>query len=242
VSETVEPLSPPARFYDAIEALQLDLPATVAPACGEYLARLLEANRRFNLTAVREADEAWMRHVLDALSLVPFVGEVKSLVDVGSGGGLPGLVLAIALPGVKVTLIEATGKKARFLESTAQAMGLGNVAVVAERAETVGRDAAHREKYDAATGRAIGPLRVMLELTLPLVRVGGWVIAPKGAQAEAELREAGDALMLLGAGEVEVYDALPGVVDDAVAVMVQKAQPTPSEYPRRPGVPKHEPL
>jgi len=167
---------------------------------------------------------------------------VRTVVDVGSGGGLPGLPLAIVKPELKVTLLEATGKKARFLERAAEALGLDNVAVVNDRAETAGPQKAYRERFDAAVGRAIGPINVMLELTLPLVRVGGRVLAMKGKAVEGELRDAGDALMLLGGGEVEAYDALPGLEEEAVIVEIAKAQATPRQYPRRPGTPKHEPL
>ena len=233
---------PTAEFFSACDALALEISGAELDALGDYLHRMLETNRKFNLTAVRDPDHAWMRHILDSLSLIPFLHGVGTLIDVGSGAGLPGVPLAIARPEMSVTILESTGKKARFVRETAEAMGLHNVSVVNDRAETAGRDIHHRERYDAAVARAIGPMNVLLELTLPLVRVGGRVLAMKGRQAEAELQNVGDALMTLGGGEVAVYETLPGIEPDAVAVEILKANPTPRTYPRRPGIPKQDPL
>lgn len=234
--------APPQTFLDACRTVGLTITDAQHAALGRYLHRLLETNKQFNLTAIRDADEAWMRHILDSLSLLPFLEGVETFIDVGSGGGLPGIPVAIVRPDLRVTLLEATGKKARFLASTAAALGLSNVTVLNDRAETVGQDKAHRARYDAAAARAVGPLRSLLELTLPLVKVGGIVLAMKGRQAERELQEAGDALMTLGAGEVHVYEALPGLEDEASIVMIEKASTTPRPYPRLPGIPKHQPL
>lgn len=205
-----------------------------------YLALLLEANERFNLTAIRDAGEAWTRHVQDSLTLVPFIvsAEAKTLIDVGSGGGLPGIPLAIALPNVQVTLLEATGKKAAFLRETAAALELANVRVVAERAETVGQDhIGFRERFDVATSRAVGRLSVLLELTVPLVRELGHVLAIKGEQAAAEVAEAKRALHLLHSHCVDTVRTPTGTV-----VVIQKQRKTARLYPRLPGEPSRRPL
>lgn len=233
---------PPESFTHHCKTLGYELSGDEILQMGRYIHLLLETNKQFNLTAIKDPDEAWMRHVLDSLSLLPFIGEVASVIDVGSGGGLPGIPMAITQPNVAVTLLEATGKKAKFLQQVAQELGLKNVRVVSDRAETAGQDKKYRQQFDLAIARAVGPLNVMLEYTLPLVKVGGRVLAMKGSKAEGELEEAGDAIMTLGGGEVHVYDALPGVVDDAVIVEIHKAQPTPKQYPRLPGMPKMEPL
>jgi len=219
-----------------------DLDDETIDRLGAFLTLLLETNKRFNLTAIKEPDEAWRRHILDSVSMLPFLGDAAAVIDVGSGGGLPGIPLAIACPAVRFTLLESTGKKARFLEQAVSELGLAHVTVVQARAEDAGRPGPHREAYDVAVARAIGPMNVLLELLMPLVKVGGRVQAMKGRRAEQELRDAGDALMLLGAGDVSVYGAMPGVEEEAVVVEVVKDAATQAQYPRRPGVPKQQPL
>jgi 16S rRNA (guanine527-N7)-methyltransferase len=235
-------LHPPAAFHAACQTIGLSLSEQEVTRLGLYLHELLETNRKFNLTAIREPDEAWMRHILDSLSLLGHLDDATSLIDVGTGGGLPGIPLAIAQDRCAVALLEATGKKARFCQGVIEKLHLHHARVVNERAETVGQDKGHRGAYDIAVARAVGPMRVLVELTLPLVTVGGRVLAMKGRRVEEELAEAGDALHLLGAGAIELYEALPGIEDDAVIVEITKERPTPRTYPRRPGEPKSRPL
>jgi 16S rRNA (guanine527-N7)-methyltransferase len=205
----------------------------------QYLALLLEQNRAFNLTAITDPGEAWTRHVLDSLTLLPELESVASgerVVDVGSGGGLPAIPLAIARPELSFTLLEATAKKARFLAECAHTLGLGNVQVANERAETFARGP-EREKFAVATSRACARLPVLLELCLPLVRVGGLKLAIKGEQAELEVAEARRALNLLHAEVVSTRRTETGVV-----VRFKKNALTSPKYPRRPGEPKRAPL
>lgn len=232
-------IEPPEAFLRAAADLGIAFDSGDLERFGGYLERLLDANTRFNLTAVTDPAEAWQRHVLDSLTLLPVLAAVEAarVIDVGSGGGLPGVPLAIALPLVSFTLLEATGKKARFLEETAAALGLGNVEVVAERAETAGNDERHRERYDLAVARAVGRLPVLLELAVPLVKVGGHVAAIKGERAPEEIKEARRALGLLHC-QVSGTTRTPfGTV-----VLIQKLRATAKRYPRRPGEPGRDPL
>jgi len=204
-----------------------------------YLTLLLETNKSFNLTAITDPDEAWSKHIVDSLTLVPDLRALpagSAVVDVGSGGGLPALPLAIALPGLNFTLLEATAKKARFLEQTATTLGLTNVRVVSERAETYGQGEG-RERFVAATSRAVSRLPVLLELTLPLVQVRGLSLAIKGEQAALEIEEAGNALRVLQSHVEESRRTETGVV-----VRVRKTGQTPARFPRRAGEPKRAPL
>lgn len=235
-------LTPPADFQSRCADLGLDLAPTAITQLGQYLHQLLETNRKFNLTAIRDPTDAWHRHILESLTLLPHLADAKHVIDIGSGGGAPGLPLAIARPDIHITLVEATGKKARFLTDTAAALDLPNTTVLADRAETLAQASDHREQHDVALARAVGPMRVLLELTLPFVRVGGRLLALKGETIESELRDAGDALMILGAGDIGFHDALPDSDDPAVIVQVAKDRPTPPEFPRRPGIPKQDPL
>ncbi len=207
---------------------------------GRYIDLLLECNQRFNLTAITDPQQAWTRHVLDSLTLVGLLAsaEAKRVMDVGSGGGLPGIPLAIVMPEVEFTLVEATGKKARFLQEAVDALGLSNVRIINDRAETLGQDhQAHRERYDVVLARAVGRLPVLLELTVPLARVGGLVLAMKGEQAQQEIAEAKPALHLLHAHVVDVRTTATGVI-----VVIEKQRKTPRVYPRSPGEPKRSPL
>jgi 16S rRNA (guanine527-N7)-methyltransferase len=163
--------------------------------------------------------------------------EFTRILDVGSGGGLPALPLAIALPERQFTLLEATGKKARFLSETARALGLDNVSVICERAETFGQQAEGRARFDAVTSRAVSRLSVLLELTLPFVRVGGLALALKGERAELEIQDAERALKVLGGTVSGVERTSTGTI-----VRIAKTAPTPAKYPRRPGEPKRTPL
>jgi 16S rRNA (guanine527-N7)-methyltransferase len=209
---------------------------------GRFLGKLLEANRSFNLTSIDDPAEAWRRHVLESLALARFLRTAMTVADLGSGGGLPGVPLAVALPGARFTLIEATGKKARFLEEAAAALGLDNVEVLARRAEEAGREPGLRAGFDAVVSRAVGRLAELLELALPLLAEGGRLLAIKGARAGEEAQAAGRALELLGGELLAVEPLLPAAGGDSRVVVVAKTGATPEKYPRRAGVPRKRPL
>jgi 16S rRNA (guanine527-N7)-methyltransferase len=229
-----------------IKTLGLDLGGEVVERLAAYLDLLFEANKKINLTAIKDVDLAWQRLIIDSLTLLAGLENVPAgarLIDIGSGGGLPGVVLALCRGDLDITLLEATGKKVRFLKECINAMGLKQVRAVQDRAETLGQNHAHRERYELAVSRAVGPMSLVLEYSLPLVKLGGRVLAMKGPKVEAELDEAGDALDLLGAGDLQVFDAYPESFDkQLVIVSIVKARPTPSAYPRAPGEPRRKPL
>jgi 16S rRNA (guanine527-N7)-methyltransferase len=238
VTATIPPI--PADVAAALAAQGIELEPGDADRLRGYLQALVDANERFNLTAVTEPAQAWVRHVQDSLTLVPFIAsaEARTVIDVGSGGGLPGMPLAIVMPDVRFTLLEATGKKAAFLRETAAALGLANVAVVNERAETAGQDHhAHRARYDVAVSRAVGRLNVLAELTVPFAREGGTVLCIKGEKAAEEVAEAKQALYHLHAQVVDQVRTPTGTV-----VVIEKTRATPRTYPRLPGEPKRKPI
>ncbi|MCG8512017.1 MAG: 16S rRNA (guanine(527)-N(7))-methyltransferase RsmG [Rhodospirillales bacterium] len=234
----------PRFVYDDLAALAISVTDAQLDVLSRYLDLLLDA--KMNLTAIRERDAAWRRLIVDSLTLAAGLEELPSgtkLIDIGSGGGLPGLPVAVVIPQLRVTLLEATGKKARFLEEAAGALQLANVRVVAERAETMGQMPEHREQYDIAASRAVGPMPVVLEYSLPLLKRGGRVLAMKGPKVEEELAVSGDALSILGGGDIAMIDAYPeNFENELVIISVIKDHPTPKEYPRLPGTPKHSPL
>ena len=193
---------------------------------------------RVRLTGVR-SPRAVATLVAGALCALPFVPESGALADLGSGGGVPGIPIAVLRPRLHVVLVEAAEKKAAFLDVAVRGLGLANVDVVAVRSEDLGRDAAHRARYDTVTARALAPVRVLVEYALPLLKVGGAAVLPKGRGAADEVRAAARALEYLG-GEAVVY-AAPAAFCSPI-VVVRKTTPTPDGYPRRTGVPERRPL
>ena len=176
----------------------------------------------------------------DGLVLLDHLGDAQSLVDVGSGAGLPGLPIKIARPELEVTLIEADQGKAAFLVHVCAALGLERVDVVARRAEDAGHDPRLREKFDVAVARALAPTPVLVELCLPFVRVGGRLLAQK-TESE-DVGAAADAIEMLG-GEPAVVHAAPSTArGGGTIVEIRKGRPSPERYPRRPGIPRRRPL
>jgi 16S rRNA (guanine527-N7)-methyltransferase len=213
-----------------------------------YVDRLVAATATLNLTAVRDIPGVYRRHIAESLALLRLLEEQGVLptgarvIDIGSGGGLPGIPMAIARPDLHVTLLEAAGKKAAFLRDTVAALELPRVDVLAARAEEAGRDSTHRERYDVAVARAVAPLNVLAELALPLVRPGGWLAAVKGSRVHDELAEAQGAIERCG-GRAGPVLPLPTMVGAPLSVvLIRKERPTPPELPRRPGMPAKRPL
>jgi 16S rRNA (guanine527-N7)-methyltransferase len=209
-----------------------------------YLELLAEANTRMNLTRIVDKEQARVAHVGDALTLLPFVppaqGQLR-IVDVGSGGGVPGIPLAVALPECQITLVEATQKKAVFLQSCAKELGLSNVTVLAKRAEEVA-SGAMRESHDVVTARAVGELAFLVEWGIPLLKKGGKLLAMKGAKAQEEIVGADRAIKLLNASAAVVHPVeLPGA-EHHVIVEITKMGRTDARYPRAATVAKGKPL
>ena len=240
-AEPDEPMVPPASFDEACEAFGIALSAGEREQLGRYLTMLFRANAAFNLTAVRDADEAWTRHIFDSLTLLAALAELPAdaaLCDVGSGGGLPGIPLAIVRPDAPVTLLEPTGKKAAFLEGVAATLGLSHVTVVRDRAERAGAlDGPLRAAFPIVTARAVGRLNLLLELTLPLAEVGGVVLAMKGEKADEELAESRKAIHALHAAPAGTGQTPTGTI-----VVIEMRRATPMMYPRRDGEPKRSPI
>jgi 16S rRNA (guanine527-N7)-methyltransferase len=186
-------------------------------------------------------------HVLDSLSCLLFGGfdGGRKVIDVGSGAGLPGIPLKLARPELSLTLLEATGKKAKFIRNAVDELGISGALVINERAEDVGRRGRHRGGYDIATARALAPLSVVAEYCVPLIRVGGHVVAMKGRLSPEELEAGEEAARILGARIAEVLPVplLPQVrAKDRCLVVLEKMTQTPKQYPRRTGMPKKQPL
>ncbi|HTE66645.1 MAG TPA: 16S rRNA (guanine(527)-N(7))-methyltransferase RsmG, partial [Candidatus Binatia bacterium] len=201
---------------------------------------------RLNLTRVTNPREVARLHLLDSLAALPLVDRLApgEVIDLGSGGGLPALPLAMARPQMRWTLVDSVAKKAAVLGDFAAALGLRNVTVIADRAEVLGRDPRHRERYDIATARACASLPVLAELALPLVAAGGSLIAWKGplTEGDEEVRRGRAAIAQLGGGELRIVETGLPALGGHRLVVVPKERATDARFPRRPGEPGRRPL
>lgn len=228
-------------------AASLGVPLTPAQVnqFATYQRLLLDWNERMNLTAVREPADIRIRHFLDSLSCARVMGELngRSLIDVGTGAGFPGLPLKIVFPQLRLTLVESVAKKGQFLQAVVDELALQEVTILTERAELLGQSARHRQQYDWAAARAVAELRTLLEYLLPLCRVGGTVLAQKGDGVHLEVEKAQTAVRLLGGGVPEVAEVtLPQREQPHYFVLIKKVGDTPEKYPRRAGMPAKRPL
>lgn len=210
---------------------------------GRYVDLLLARNQHVNLTRIVDPTEVERRHLLDSLTCaLPVLKALQggarwSCIDIGSGGGLPGLPLAVVFPQLQMTLLESVGKKAAFLREAVAELGLTSVTVISVRAEDAARDATVRDSFDLAVARALAPLDVALELCLPFVKPGGLLVLPRGSDLEAQLSAGEGAAEELAArlrAPIPLTDSeLP---PGRSLIIAEKLGPTPARFPRRPGV------
>ncbi len=232
-------------IHDAQELFHIHLTGRQVMALVMYERELLDWNQKFNLTAIKDVESIRTKHFLDSFSCVLAWGAnpPHHLVDVGTGAGFPGLALKILYPSMRVTLVESVGKKAMFCEHIIRMINIENVEVLKARAEEVGQMPEHRETYDCAVARAVANMTVLSEYLLPLVRIGGMMLAQKGESGPAEAQSAEKEMKLLGGKLQQVIQVnLPGVPDDRYLVIVNKSHATPPKYPRKPGMPMKQPL
>lgn len=210
---------------------------------------MFETNQRVNLTAIRDRSEIGRRLVLESLRLVPSLDRAIGLdsqpevLDLGTGGGIPGLILAIARPDIPFVLLDATGKKLTAVSAIAKTLGVANISTLHSRAEDAAHDPAWRTRFTVVTARAVSSISALLELGLPFLKLQGTLILPKGPDIEKELRDAATAATILG-GNIATSELLPhnGSHTETTLVIVEKRRATPSAYPRRSGLPSKQPL
>ena len=210
-----------------------------------YNEMLLDWNTRMNLTALTAPEDVAVKHIIDSLTAydAALFDGARTLIDVGTGAGLPGIPLAVYAPQLTVTLLDSLNKRVRFLTEATAAMGLPNVRCIHARAEEAARTAEHRAAYDIVVSRAVARLPVLLEYTLPFVRVGGTLLALKGRAYAEEQKEARRAAEVLGGGRITARPVhLPGLDDVRAILTVTKERQTPAAYPRGGGAPARRPL
>ncbi len=225
----------------------MDLSPAQTRSFDAYFELLMAERRRAALTSLTERGDVERRHFGESLAVLQALEAADAFgspaIDIGAGAGFPGVPIKIVRPDLRLTLLEATGKKAVFLELLVERLGLSDVAVVHGRAEDVAHDPGHREVYRLALARAVAPLRVLVELALPFLETGGFLAAPKGSGAEREVREAANALAVCG-GQIDLVRPLdlPGPGPVPTLILVRKTAPALDRYPRRAGVPEKRPL
>ena len=211
----------------------------------KYYEMLVEWNEVMNLTAITEYDEVMKKHFVDSISLCKAydVTQNKTVIDVGTGAGFPGLALKIAFPDLQVTLLDSLNKRVKFLEEVCDALELKNVEFIHGRAEDIGRQKEHREMYDLCVSRAVANLASLSEYCMPFVKIGGFFVPYKSGEIEDELKSAGKAVGILG-GELEFVDKfmLPGTDASRSLVVIKKVKGISKKYPRKAGMPTKEPL
>lgn len=234
------------KLRQAVQVLTgVTLTARQLSSLEKYEEELLAWNTRINLTAIRDREGIRTKHFLDSLSCLLALRESppNRLIDVGSGAGFPGIPLKIVMPNICLTLVESIGKKTDFCRHVVQKLGLERVEVIQARAEELGQSPQHREKFDWAVARAVANTNTLVEYLLPLVRVGGAVLAQKGESGPAEAHAAEHASRLLGGRLRQLCPVtLPGIAEERYLIIFDKVAASPPQYPRRVGIPSKNPL
>lgn len=212
-----------------------------------YYNKLIEFNKKVNLTRITDKNEVYLKHFFDSITPLLefsdlFKGE-KSLCDVGAGAEFPSLPIKILCPDLSITIVDSLGKRLKFLDELVSDLSLDKVTLVHSRAEDAGQNKNLREKFDLVTGRAVARMSVLSEYCLPLAKVDGYLVTLKGPKAQDELADAKNAIEVLGGSVKEVKELmLPDTDDERTLIVVKKVKATPKKYPRQAGTPSRKPL
>lgn len=209
----------------------------------KYMELLIEWNEKMNLTAITEPSEIILKHFIDSLTILKYIKEGQSIVDVGTGAGFPGIPLAIMNNNIKITLVDSLNKRLTFLQEVIKQLGLKNVETIHSRAEEFGQNEKYREKFDIATSRAVANLSTLSEYLVPLVKINGKCICMKASDANEEINQAQNAINVLG-GTIEKVEEfnLPDSDIGRTIIIIDKKKRTLNKYPRKPGIPSKEPI
>ena len=239
------------QFKEDLSVLNLSLSEEQLNKFVLYYELLIEWNNKINLTAITDIDVVFKKHFIDSLSFIKafnlseslFLKNVISLIDVGTGAGFPGLVLKIAFPGLKITLLDSLSKRVNFLNDVIDRLDLNNITAVHSRAEDFAKLSDYREQFDFCVSRAVANLSTLSEYCIPFVKKDGYFVSYKSYKSDEELSSASKAIHILG-GEVEreVDFYLPSSDIYRDLIVIKKVLSTPKKYPRKAGLPSKEPL
>ena len=209
----------------------------------KYMNLLLEWNEKINLTAITEPEEVILKHFIDSLTISKYIEKNKTLADVGTGAGFPGIALKIYRDDIKITLVDSLNKRINFLNEVIKELNLKEIENVHSRIEDFGKDKKYREKFDYVTARAVANLSVLSEYLIPIAKINGQCICMKGSNVEEELNTSKNAIKILG-GKIQKIEKfnLPKSDIERNVIIIKKIKNTPTRYPRKAGMPAKEPL
>lgn len=233
------------QLLDELQKISLNLSNEQFEKLLTYLKRMLEVNQHMNLTAIKDYDEGLFKHLYDALLVVqePIFLNAKKILDLGSGGGVPAIPLAIAFPDKQIFSLDATRKKIDFQQETAEMLGLSNFNPLWDRAEVLGHDAEYRGQFDLVTARAVAAVPILNEIMLPFAKIDGHILMYKGKEAQEEITSAKQSFKKLNAQFLKAdFFETPNDYGTRALVLIKKIAATPREFPRKPGIPQKKPL
>lgn len=230
-------------LIEKAKMLNIEITQEQAQQFYKYMQLLLEWNEKMNLTAIIEPEEIILKHFIDSLTVIPYLNEANTVLDIGTGAGFPGIPLKIIEPHKEFILLDSLNKRIIFLQEVIKKLNLKNIQAVHGRAEEFIKQRNKRESYDIVVSRAVARLNVLLEYMLPFVKLGGKCICMKAYDIEEELNDAKRAIEVLG-GEIEKIDTitLPKSDIKRKIIIIKKVKNTPSKYPRKAGTPAKEPI
>lgn len=231
------------KFVTYLSELNLKLNEKQIRQFYMYMNLLLEWNEKINLTAITQEDEMILKHFVDSLTIVKYLKEGATVIDVGTGAGFPGIPIKIVREDVNVVLMDSLNKRLKFLDEVIKELELKKISTIHSRAEELARSKKYRESFDVATSRAVANLSTLAEYMLPFVNVGGKCICMKGSEVEEELEQAKNAISVLG-GKINTINTfnLPKSDMGRNIIVIDKVRKTPEKYPRKPGTPAKEPI
>lgn len=209
----------------------------------QYMNLLIEWNEKINLTAIVEPKEIILKHFIDSLTIIKYIEPNKSVIDIGTGAGFPGIPVKIMREDLDITLLDSLNKRIHFLNEVIQKLELKNITAVHARIEEYAKNKQYRETFDVATSRAVANLTTLSEYMLPMVALKGMAICMKGSEISEEISKSKNSIKLLG-GKIDKIEefTLPKSDNKRNLILIKKERQTPNKYPRKPGIPSKEPL